>query len=174
MAQRGASEAMMSSITNQTLRALRRILRASELGGRRLAAETGLTPSQMLVLQEIARREDVTPGAIASALQFGHATVTNILDRLETSGFAVRRRGEQDKRQVLVRITEAGASALAAAPDMLQSRFNATFTALPTWEQAMILAALERLSDVLGVSAIDAAPLIDAGTIDRNHPTEDR
>ncbi|MBA4758280.1 MarR family transcriptional regulator [Sphingosinicella sp.] len=159
---------MSDTVANQTLRALRRILRASELGGRRLAAETGLIPSQMLVLQEIARRDDITPGAIAAALQFGHATVTNILDRLETGGLVVRRRGEQDKRQVLVRITEAGASALKAAPDMLQSRFNAGFTTLPAWEQAMILAALERLSNVLGASDIDAAPLIDAGAIDRD------
>jgi len=165
---------MSASVPNQTLRALRRILRASELGGRRLAAETGLTPSQMLVLQEIARREDVTPGTIASTLQFGHATVTNILDRLTASGLIARRRGEQDKRQVLVSITEAGTSALAAAPDMLQSRFNAGFMKLPIWEQAMILAALERLGDVLGASAIDAAPLIDTGAIDRDRPQENR
>jgi DNA-binding MarR family transcriptional regulator len=158
---------MHADLTTPALRAIRRILRAAELGGRRVAAATGLTPSQLLVLQEIERREDTTPGAVAQALQFGQATVTNILDRLEAAGLAVRRRSEGDKRKVLLAVTASGRAALEAAPDLLQARFRARFAELEPWEQAMILAALERLGGLLDASEIDAAPLIDAGAIDR-------
>jgi DNA-binding MarR family transcriptional regulator len=158
---------MEAQITNAALRAIRRILRAADQGGRRLAAETGLTPSQLLVLQEIERRGETTPSAVATALQFGQATVTNIVDRLTAGGLTTRHRNDRDKRQVLLRATPAGLAVLEAAPDLLQARFRSRFEDLPTWEQAMILAALERLSHILDAAEIDAAPLIDAGIIDR-------
>src|SRR3546814_18112789 len=111
---------MDSDVTNLTLKALRRILRATDLGGRRLATATGLTPSQLLVLQEIDRRGEATPSIIASSLQFGQATVTNILDRLEGLAFVTRQRGERYKRQIFVRATEAGQDVLKTATDLLQ------------------------------------------------------
>ena len=159
---------MEQHATNATLRALRRILRASDRGGRRLASATGLTPSQLLVLQEIERRGETTPTLIASALQFGQATVTNIVDRLTAANYVTRKRGERDKRQVLLRATVAGRTILNAAPDMLQDQFRDRFAALPAWEQAMILAGLERLGELLDATDIDAAPLIDSGAIDRS------
>lgn len=158
---------MTGQITHAALRAIRRILRAADQGGRRLAAATGLTPSQLLVLQEIERRGETTPGAVATALQFGQATVTNIVDRLEGLGVVRRHRGERDKRQIILRITAEGRERLETAPDLLQQRFHRHFQALPAWEQAMILAALERLGEVLDVNEVDAAPLIDTGVITR-------
>src|SRR3546814_15470184 len=130
--------------------------------------------SDLLVLQEIDRRGEATPSIIASSLQFGQATVTNILDRLEGLAFVTRQRGERDKRQIFVRATAAGQDILKTAPDLLQVQFRDRFVALPTWEQAMILAALERLSEVLNAESIDAAPLLAAGAIDRRHPENGR
>jgi len=161
---------MDQDITNAILRALRRILRASDRGVRRLAATTGLTPSQMLVLQQIEREQDTTPSAVAAGLQFGQATVTNILDRLEAAGYVTRRRGERDKRQMLLNVTDAGRKVLNTAPDLLQEQFRSRFGALPAWEQAMMLASLERLSSLLDAEDIDAAPIIDTGIIDRSAP----
>src|SRR3546814_7774786 len=96
---------------------------------------------------------------VCSSDLFGQATVTNILDRLEGLAFVTRQRGERDKRQIFVRATAAGQDILKTAPDLLQVQFRDRFVALPTWEQAMILAALERLSEVLNAESIDAAPL---------------
>lgn len=136
-----------------------------------MASATGLTPSQLLVLREIERRGESTPSAVASALQFGQATITNILDRLEASGLASRQRSEKDRRQVRLQITAKGLGVLDAAPDLLQQQFSERFADLPAWEQAMILASLERLGAMLGAGDMDAAPLLDAGAIDRRDPT---
>lgn len=159
---------MDKPLTSSALRAIRRILRASEQGGRRLAALTGLTPSQLLVLQEIERRSETTPGELAARLQFGQATVTNIVDRLHELEMVTRERSSRDKRQILLRVTQTGRDALTAAPDLLQQRFSSRYETLPAWEQAMILAALEKIGELLNASDIDAAPLIDAGEIDRS------
>ncbi|HEY4547579.1 MAG TPA: MarR family transcriptional regulator [Pedomonas sp.] len=159
---------MNNEITTSALRAIRRILRAADLNGRMLSGATGLTPSQLMVLQEIERRGETTPSAVAAALQFSQATVTNIVDRLVEGDLATRQRSERDKRQMILRVTPRGQDVLFQAPDLLQQRFRGRFEELPAWEQAMILAALERLSDLLEAGDIDAAPLIDAGVIDRS------
>lgn len=158
---------MDSPLTNSTLRAIRRILRATDRSGGKLFAATGLTTSQFLVLQEVDRRGEATPSTVALALQFGQATITNIADRLVAAGLLTRQRSERDKRQVIMTITEAGQATLARAPDLLQERFSDRFEALQDWEQAMLLAALERVCVLLDATDIDAAPLIETGAIDR-------
>lgn len=161
---------MEPELTTLTLKALRRILRASDLGSRKLAAMTGLTPSQLLVLQEIEQREETTASVLAAALQFSQATITNIVDRLESAELVKRERSARDKRQIILHATEGGRATIAKAPNLLHTRFNEHFAALPSWEQAMILAALERLGAILGADTIDAAPLLDVGAIDRPTP----
>lgn len=162
---------MDRELTIAALKALRRILRASELSNRRLATETGLTPSQLLVLQEIGDRGEVTPTELSSALQFSQATITNIVDRLEALGLVERERSARDKRRIYLALTAQGRSTGERAPNLLQARFSERFAELPEWEQAMILAGLSRLADLLGTTH-DAAPLLDSGEIDR--PTATR
>jgi DNA-binding MarR family transcriptional regulator len=158
---------MGEDLTIAALRALRRILRASELGNRQLAAATGLTPSQLLVLQEVGERGQTNPTELSAALRFSQATITNILDRLDANGLIARQRGELDKRRIFLTVTEAGERTIGSAPDLLQARFSENFALLPEWEQAMILSGLGRLADILGIEARDAAPLLDSGEIDR-------
>jgi len=157
---------MDRELTLAALKALRRILRASDLSNRALATETGLTPSQLLVLQEIDERGAATPTELSAALQFGQATITNIVDRLEGLALVSRQRSETDKRRVHLAATPDGKRMIEGAPNLLQTRLSERFAALPEWEQAMILAGLSRLADLLGTTR-DAAPLLDSGAIDR-------
>ncbi len=158
---------MDQGLTIPALRALRRVLRAADLSNRQLAAATGLTPSQLLVLQEVGERGETSPTELAAAVRFSQATITNICDRLAAAGLVTRHRGEDDKRRIYLAVTDAGREAIESAPDLLQARFSENFAALPPWEQAMVLAGLERLAEVLGLTGGDAAPLLDAGAIDR-------
>jgi DNA-binding MarR family transcriptional regulator len=161
---------MSLDLPSSTLRALRRILRATEIGSRQLAAATGLTPSQLLVLREIAAAPSATPSAVAQSLQFSQATITTIVDRLVALGFVRRERSARDKRQFHLHLLDAGSAALAEAPDPLQATFTERLSGLPLWEQAMILAAAERLAMLMDAEHIDAAPLLDSGAIDRVGP----
>ncbi len=146
-----------------SLVALRRILRATELYGRDLARAAGLTPVQIRVLQAISEKGRATPKEISSRLAVSQATVTTIIDRLEAKKLVERRRSETDRRQTNILLTGAGTTALATAPDPLHDRYVSEFEKLADWEQAMIVAALERVASLLDAGKIDASPILDLG-----------
>jgi len=147
--------------------ALRRILRATELNSRVLASRTGLTTSQLIVLQIVARHGKALPSTVARAVRLTQATVTSLVDKLERAGLVTRRRDTEDRRRIWVELTDAGRRVLEESPDLLHDRFRERFVALADWEQAMIVAALERVSAMLDAESIDASPVLDIGDLDR-------
>lgn len=162
----------MSGGTNRTddsLIALRRILRATELFERRLAAASGLTPAQLRVLQLLAQgpAAGMTPTGMAERMGVSQATVTALVDRLVARELVARHRSQTDRRQSHIVISDAGRAAIGAAPDALQQRFVASFEGLQDWEQAMLVAALERVAAMLDARDLDASPVLTIGDIAR-------
>ena len=159
----------MDSRVTSALIAIRRIVRAAEFAARDLSRTAGLTASQMVVLQTIARTgaEGAGAGAIAEAARLSQATVTALLDKLEDRRLVVRGRSAEDRRRVVVVLTDAGRNMLSTTPDVLQNRFAAGFERLEDWEQAGIVSALERVALLLNASGIDASPILDVGSLDR-------
>lgn len=153
--------------SDSALVALRRILRATELNARLLASQTGLTPSQLIVLQIIAFDGKALPSTVAKAARLTQATVTSLVDKLVEAALVVRQRDTEDRRRIWIHATEKGRKLLAESPDLLQDRFRVSFQELDDWEQAMIIAALERVSTLLDASTIDASPVLDTGDINR-------
>jgi DNA-binding MarR family transcriptional regulator len=157
----------MDNRSTTALVALRRILRVTELNARKLADQSELTASGLLVMQHVAHSGKALPSAIAKAVDLKQATVTVLVNKLEAGGLVTRRRDTQDRRRVWVELTAAGEAALARSPDLLQSRFERGFDNLEAWEQAMIIAMLERVATLLDAEEIEAAPVLDVGDLDR-------
>ena len=151
--------------------ALRRITRAIDLYSSRLAQDHGLTAPQLVVLGELSRAEEITAGQLAKNVSLGNATVTGILDRLSKRGLIERRRAEQDKRRVLVKLTDLGVGTLENAPSLLQDRFVTEFEKLADWEQTLLLSSLQRVASMMEAKDLDAAPLLVSGEI--SEVTED-
>jgi DNA-binding MarR family transcriptional regulator len=156
----------MDNRSDKTLIALRRILRTTEMNARMLARETGLTTAQLLVLKAIAETGESTPKAVAGETGVSQATITALIDKLEKKDLIGRQRSDRDRRQVRVRITEAGRKLLEDAPDPLHDRFVADFESLPDWERSMILAALERVASLLKAEGLEVSPVLDTAAID--------
>ena len=155
--------------TDVSLIALRRILRATELYGRRLAKEAGMTAVQFRVMQIIAETGHATPTAIANRMGVTQATMTSLIDKLVAKDMVERKRSEKDRRQTNVTITPLGLTTIDEAPDPLQQRYVKKFEAMQDWEQAMIVAALERVAAMLDADEIDASPVLDIGDIGKAH-----
>ncbi len=68
--------------TDTSLIALRRILRATELYGRDLARDAGLTAVQLRVLQIVAEKGHSTPTEIATRMGVSQATVAVLVRAL--------------------------------------------------------------------------------------------
>lgn len=157
----------MNNRSNTAIAALRRILRVTEINSRKLARQSDLTASQLLLLQYVRQQERALPTAIARAIELKQATVTVLLNQLESNNLVTRQRDTEDRRRVWVQLTDAGSAALDASPDLLQSRFEQRFGQLDDWEQSMLIAALERIATLLDAEDVEAAPVLDVGDLDR-------
>ncbi|HUF73273.1 MAG TPA: MarR family transcriptional regulator [Gammaproteobacteria bacterium] len=159
---------MSLPIDTEVLSALRRLIRATDLDSKRLARQTNLSTSQLLVLELLAEGDAQTVGGIADRVGLAQATATSLVDRLEERGLVARRRSDSDRRQVNVTLTPAGRSLKDEAPTALQTRFLANFSKLQEWEKLAILSALKRVADLMEAEHLDASPVLDVGAIDRS------
>ena len=154
------------SICNEVIVALRKIIRAIDLHSRALVKRIGLTGPQLIVLQEINKRNKTSAGELAQAVSLGQATVTGILERLETRNLIVRQRNESDRRKVRLQTTQTGRELLADTPPLMQESFVEALDDLEDWEKSMILASLQRLVALMNARRLDAAPMLTTGVLE--------
>ena len=149
-------------ISDNVLIAIRKIIQAIDLNSKKLVKQVGLTGPQLVILQEISRLGTVSVGEVAKNVSLSQGTVTGILERMEKRGVVVRQRSNQDKRRVMVRITESGNKILSNAPPIIQERFLGKFSQLEGWEKTMILSALQRLVFMMDAKTLVAEPYLSA------------
>lgn len=159
-------EELMDKI-EEVLITLRRLIRATDLHSKQLVKTAGLTAPQLLLLQAIREKGQVTIGALAREISLSQATVTTILDRLEKRGLVYRERSSEDKRKVHAYLTDKGMDFIRDAPTPLQEHFVRQFRDLREWEQSMIISSLQRVALMMDAEHIDASPVLDVGDLDR-------
>jgi len=153
-------------ITDEALRAIRRIFRKTADHSRRLQRDSGLTMPQVLCLRFLAEAdpgEEITVAKISEGLQLAPATVSRLLDRLEDAGLLVRERRSRDRRKVCLSLTNLGRKQVEKLPTPLQEQFARRLQALPHDEQRRLLDALEKVVEMMEASQLDAAPVLEAG-----------
>lgn len=150
----------------RSLRAIRRITRAIDLHSKQLVAQCQLTGPQLVILREVARLGSPRIGALALRVSLSNATLTGIVDRLERRGLVSRVRCAEDRRQVLVSITETGQALLGRAPALLQDRFVREMGDLAEPARHVIVKALEQVAAMMGAQDMDAAPYLASAAID--------
>jgi DNA-binding MarR family transcriptional regulator len=92
---------------DQILISLRRIMRAIHIHSRQLNKMSGLTGPQLMVMQKIAELDAPLAKQVATEITLSAATVTTIIDRLESRELVIRKRSETDKRKVHLYLSEA-------------------------------------------------------------------
>ncbi len=153
-------------VTDEVLINLRKIIQMIDIHSRYLVRQVGLTGPQLAILQELSRQGNISTGELAKAISLSQATVTGILERLEKKGLVERTRSDNDRRRVIVNVTEDCIRLLEKAPSQLQESFVNTFHELEEWEQSMILSSLQRIVSMMDAKQIDAAPLLTTGPVD--------
>lgn len=136
-------------LEDEIVAAIRRITQAVDLHSRRLLAECGVTGPQLAVLRAAGRAQATPIGSIARSVQLSQATVTGIVDRLEQRGLLERRRNDQDRRAVNIRVTGAGRRLLAEGPSLLRERFREHLATIPDWQGNLTLAALQQVAEMM-------------------------
>ncbi|SMO99760.1 MarR family winged helix-turn-helix transcriptional regulator [Paracoccus laeviglucosivorans] len=137
------------------LTALRQIVRNSESSEKAVMRQTGLTPSQLVFMHLLEETGEATAGRIAGMMGITQATATVLIQKLENARVISRRKGEADRRQSWISLTPHGHALLAMAPDSANAQFHQKFAALQRWEQAMLVAALERVAGMMHAAEPD-------------------
>ena len=158
---------------DEVLSSLRRVIRAIDLHSKQLVKTASVTGPQLRLLQLIQNTPGATLRELADAMSLSQATVTSIMDRLESRQLLVRVRSASDKRKIHPQLTDSGRQLLATAPAPLQDSFVRKFDQLQQWEQHMIIAALQRVAEMMDAEGIDAAPYLDIGALDREMTAEE-
>ncbi len=65
-------------------------------------ASGGLTGPQRIVMQALVTSDGLSLKQLAARVGLAHSTVSGIVDRLESRGFAVRRPDEKDRRATVI------------------------------------------------------------------------
>lgn len=145
--------------------ALRRITRAIDLHSKKLQRETGLTTSQLLLLEAVVKLDTSTPSNIAKEVQLSQATVTNLVDRMERNELVLRQKSTADKRVVEVQLTEKGRQMVKRAPEPLQAGFLREYRKLQRWEQHQLIASMQKVAVLMDAEDIDASPILTTGEV---------
>ncbi len=144
---------------DSVLRSIRRIMHAVDLYSRKLSAACSLTGPQLACLRQL-ESGPLPMTSLAAAVSLSPATVSGILDRLEARELVRRERQSDDKRRVLVLLTDAGRSAARRAPPSLQEQFSARFRELSARRQADLERSLREVVNMMEAEKLDAAPLL--------------
>lgn len=129
---------------------VRRLERGLRLLAREIEATTGASAAQLFVLEQLADGAGRSLGELAVRTLTDRSSVSAVVDRLVVSQLASRGQASQDRRRAVVRITEAGRRALAAAPMAPARRLIEAVAGLPIRTRRELATALGHLNVVLG------------------------
>ena len=111
---------------------------------RELLAPFGVTPGQYAVLKVLADAEALSGAEIGKRMQLDSASVTGVLDRMESQGLAERRPDPKDRRAQLVAAT-AKARRMLPRLDREMDRLNAEADAAMGGDRVRLQSSLRRL-----------------------------
>lgn len=109
-------------------------------------APHGVTPTQYAVLKVLWQQDRQSGAELGARLSIDSATITGVIDRLQTAGLLERRSGGADRRVHRLFLTARG-RALQAALDAAMDQLNAEVAAEMGGGAQALWAALRRLGE---------------------------
>ena len=149
----------------RVMQSLRRIIRAVEIHSKKLEHSHKITGPQLGCLAAIKENGPLTTTKLAQAVYLSPSTIVGIVYRLEEKNLVIRHRGNKDRRQVYVCLTEAGEKLLDRAPSALQNTLADALKSLPQLEQVSITLALEKIVRLMEAGKIEASPVLETGSL---------
>jgi DNA-binding MarR family transcriptional regulator len=108
-----------------------------------------LTQGQMRALFTIDVRGEATAGELAKAADLSPASVSAMLDHLERDGIVQRRRSDEDRRVVVVTLTESGRALVADKRERWRERSAAALDGVSDEQLAAAADVMRRLAGML-------------------------
>lgn len=91
---------------------------------------------QGMVLCFLSDRDNITAGFLGERTRLDSATLTGVIDRLESLGLVLRKPHETDRRSVVVSLTDEGRNAAREAADLMESSNRDFFRGMTEQDEA--------------------------------------
>ncbi len=140
------------------LRSLRKIIRSVDVYSRNLNNKFGITTPQMVCLHIIGSDGPMTLSSLSGKANLSVSTVNGIVDRLVAKKFISRVRSRKDRRQVVIKILEAGEKIVKSVPSLLQDKLASSLGKLGELEQVSIALSLERVVELMEAEDVEVSP----------------
>ena len=137
------------NVTQSLLDIVPRLNRWAEASVARAAGENRLSLRQLSALTMI-ESEQTTLGDVAKRLMVTPAVVTGLIDRLERRGYVRRINSTDDRRRVLLALTDEGRAAAESVSSQLREEMAAALGSFSVSELEQLDTSLERLRPVAG------------------------
>lgn len=124
------------------------INQANKKYSRKLSKIYDLTSPQLVCMLTLLQHGEMKSGDLARAASVSQGTVTGILDRLEKRKLLIRQRSTEDKRRVLVSLTEKGADLTRSSPLPLQDIMCANIMRLNYKDQDLLARMMELVENM--------------------------
>lgn len=135
------------SVTQSLLDIVPRLNRWAEASVARAAGENRLSLRQLSALTMI-ESEQTTLGDVARRLMVTPAVVTGLIDRLERRGYVRRINSTDDRRRVLLALTDEGRNAAESVSKQLREEMSAALSSFSPRELEQLDEILARLRPV--------------------------
>jgi DNA-binding MarR family transcriptional regulator len=137
-----------------------------------LGTAHGLTPAQVKVLLQLGRRQQMTVGEIATALDCSMPAASELVDRLVDAGHLVRASDPADRRRVLVAATPETRRISAHLCELRKAQVRYALDQLEPEERPIFVKSLEALIAGLAhagdASLLDGCPGTPPASVDRS------
>jgi DNA-binding MarR family transcriptional regulator len=151
-------------ISEEILRAIRRIVRRISDHSRTMVRDHGLTVPQLLCMRAIdqleQREQEITVARVSETVQLSAATVSRILERLVKASLVVRERGTKDRRKVALSLTKEGKARLERLPTPLQDQFVRRLAELSEDQRRELLTQLRYVVTMMEADHFDVEPVL--------------
>jgi MarR family transcriptional regulator, organic hydroperoxide resistance regulator len=104
-----------------------------------------ITPVQALVLGFLCNQDQVTSGELGKKTELDSATLAGILDRLETARLIERKANPNDRRSVLIHLTDHGKVLSAEGVTLIEAANREFLSPLSKAESRLLLDLIHKL-----------------------------
>ncbi|MDA8443363.1 MAG: MarR family transcriptional regulator [Peptococcaceae bacterium] len=124
---------------------LRQVALAITHRGREHLADFNITPPQFAALLELMKNGEITMGELCQKLFLACSTVTDLIHRMEKSGFVERFKDSKDRRVIRLRVLPAGVEVYEDVIRTRKAYLASVLKNLKELEQEQLIVSLEQL-----------------------------
>jgi len=109
-----------------------------------------LTSAELRILRVLRDRGSCPMNRFSSETLLSQPTITGVVDKLEERGLVERVRNKEDRREILIAITQKGTAILAKGEDLHKAFVERSLSVLTAEEMEQLAVLMKKLADSSG------------------------